>query len=182
MIDYTGYTFLLPDSLYPFYQFYSSFLHFDALAIGCMAAILYVNYNKEMLRILSKFGGASAMLAAALILVPYILIRLHPNELFIKMTGYTLQAVGFAMLILQSILFPQFFKPLNWAIVRHIGVLSYSIYIWQMLFCSDPQSFGLSHVWFMSFYGWLVPVFLVAIVSYYCFERPLMALRAKFRK
>jgi peptidoglycan/LPS O-acetylase OafA/YrhL len=33
----------------------------------------------------------------------------------------------------------------------------------------------------MSFYGWWVPVFVVAAVSYYCFEKPLAKLRARFR-
>jgi peptidoglycan/LPS O-acetylase OafA/YrhL len=51
-----------------------------------------------------------------------------------------------------------------------------------MIFCSDPQNFGWSHVWFMSFPGWLLAALLAAVLSYHCLEKPLMRLRARFRK
>ena len=177
----SGYTILLPDALSPFFEDFSSFFYFDSLAIGCMAAVLYVKYNREILIMFSKHGTAIALTGATFILGPYILEKLYLAHLFTTFAGNFFQAIGFAMLLLQSIFFPRFFKPLNWAITRQIGVLSYSIYIWHMLFCSNPQSFGLSHVWFMSFRGWLVAVFLVATVSYYCLEKPVMALRERFR-
>jgi peptidoglycan/LPS O-acetylase OafA/YrhL len=83
---------------------------------------------------------------------------------------------------LQSIFSPQLFKPLNWPVIRNLGILSYSIYIWQMVFCSDPQNFGWPHVWFMSFPGWLLAALLAATLSYHGLEKPLMRLRARFRK
>jgi peptidoglycan/LPS O-acetylase OafA/YrhL len=121
-------------------------------------------------------------LGLALVLLPYILGKLFPAAISIAAMLPTFQATGFSMLILQSILSPQLFKPLNWAVVRNLGVLSYSIYIWQMLFCSDPQQFGWPHVWFMSFPGWLLAALLAALVSYHGLEKPLMRLRARFRK
>ncbi len=171
----------LPPALYPFVQIHSSLFYFDSLAIGCMSAILFVKHNREVVMILSRFGGASAMIGAALILIPLVLSRGFPFVSLFLASGGTFQAVGFAMLLLQSILFPQLFKPLNWPIARQIGVLSYSVYIWHMPFCADPHIFGLPNVWFMSFDGWLASVFLVATTSYYCFERPLLGLRARFR-
>lgn len=96
--------------------------------------------------------------------------------------GNTLQAIGFAILLLQSILFPQIFKPLNWPAVKTLGVLSYSIYIWQQLFWQNPESFGFQKVWFMTFPGWFLTTGLVAVFSYYGLEKPLMGLRAYFRK
>jgi peptidoglycan/LPS O-acetylase OafA/YrhL len=175
------YTGLVPPALSPFFQMLSSLFYFDSLAICCMTAILFVKYNREIVSMLSRFGGACAVMGAGLVVIPHILTRMFPSAYFFLVSGSIFQAVGFATLLLQSILFPRYFKPLNWAIVRQIGVLSYSIYIWQMIFCADPAIFGLPHVWFMSFYFWLAPAFLVALVSYYCFEKPLMALRARFR-
>jgi peptidoglycan/LPS O-acetylase OafA/YrhL len=57
----------------------------------------------------------------------------------------------------------------------------YSIYIWQQLFCTQPEVFGLGKVWWMSFPGWLVPALTVAFISYYGFERPFLRLRTRFR-
>ncbi len=180
-ISYTGYTVLLPAALDPLFQRYSSLYYFDSLAIGCMAAVLFVKYNREILTLLSRFGGVIAMVGAALVLVPDILSKLYLARGFIAIAGSTVQAVGLAMLLLQSILFPRFFKPLNWALVRQIGVLSYSIYIWHGIFWANPHRYGLPHVWFLSFYGWLAAVFPVAMISYYCLERPVTNLRARLR-
>ena len=93
----------------------------------------------------------------------------------------TFQTIGFTLLLILSIFSPRYFKPLNWRIVRQVGVLSYSIYIWQMLFCTPPQAYGLERAWFLSFYGWWWAVLLVAVCSYYCLEKPLMSLRRRFR-
>jgi peptidoglycan/LPS O-acetylase OafA/YrhL len=70
---------------------------------------------------------------------------------------------------------------LNCKWIRHLGELSYSINIWQQLFCADPALYGLGTVWWLSFPGWLVPVFVTAYTSYYLLERPLFRLRSRFR-
>lgn len=98
--------------------------------------------------------------------------------------GPTLQAPGMAILVLQSVVMPGWglFRALNWWWVRRIGVLSYSIYIWQQLFCTKPTVFGLGAVWWMSFPGWLVPVFAISFIFYYGFERPFLKLRARLHE
>lgn len=63
-----------------------------------------------------------------------------------------------------------FFKLLNSRVMQKIGVLSYSIYIWQQLFLTEL--FG--------FYG-ILWLFCVSIFSYYIFERPIINLKYKFR-
>jgi peptidoglycan/LPS O-acetylase OafA/YrhL len=85
--------------------------------------------------------------------------------------------------MLNSVLMPAngFNRILNWRLVSHLGVLSYSIYIWQQLFCSKPESFGLEKAWWLSFPYWIVPAFFTAIVSYYVLERPILSLRHKFK-
>jgi peptidoglycan/LPS O-acetylase OafA/YrhL len=92
------------------------------------------------------------------------------------------EALGFALLMLQSVFLPDWgiYRVLNWRWVCQIGVLSYSIYIWQQIFCTEPEKFGLGPVWWMSFPGWLVPVFVVSFISYYGLERPILKLRVHF--
>jgi peptidoglycan/LPS O-acetylase OafA/YrhL len=100
----------------------------------------------------------------------------------IALTGHTLQAAGFAILLLDSVIAPEksIYQFLNHRLVKHIGVLSYSIYIWQQIFC-NPQLLGLNpQTWWMSFPGWLVPGVLVALLSYYGLEMPFFRLRKRY--
>lgn len=174
---------ILPSGIWisPFFQRYSSFNYFDSVALGCMSAVLLMRYRNEVRIISVRLPRAIFLASAAFIVVPQILVKCFVAAWLTVPLGPTLQAIGFSLLLLLSILSPQFFKPLNSVLVRQIGVLSYSIYIWQMLFCTNPKAFGLPHVWFLSFYGWWWMALLVAICSYYCLEKPLMSLRARLR-
>jgi peptidoglycan/LPS O-acetylase OafA/YrhL len=159
-----------------------SFLnYFDSLAVGCACAVLLARRGDA----LRTWLGARPRLiqATALVLILVSKVQLGVPGRIVMGLGPTLQASGIAILLLQSVLFPDsgFYRSLNWFWVRRIGVLSYSLYIWQELFCTDPKVLGLGPVWWMTFPGWLVPTFLVATISYYGFERPLLRLRARFR-
>jgi peptidoglycan/LPS O-acetylase OafA/YrhL len=168
--------------LHPFFQDFSFFNNFDSLAVGCLAAALFTRRESQIAAKLSAARWQSISLGMVLILFPYTLIRL---SLFRSLTvpfGNSCQSIGFAILLWQSILSPQFFKPLNWPVVQSLGVLSYSIYIWQQIFLCNPQNFGFSRFWFMRFPGAIVAVILVAMLSYYGLEKPLMGWRARFRE
>jgi peptidoglycan/LPS O-acetylase OafA/YrhL len=182
VINRLAYADVLPPAFHMLFPWSSFLNYFDSLAVGCIAALLLAQYTSRISALLNRSKWNSLLLGLALVLLPYILGKLFPAAISIAAMLPTFQATGFSMLILQSILSPQLFKPLNWAVVRNLGVLSYSIYIWQMLFCSDPQQFGWPHVWFMSFPGWLLAALLAALVSYHGLEKPLMRLRARFRK
>jgi peptidoglycan/LPS O-acetylase OafA/YrhL len=96
----------------------------------------------------------------------------------------TLQALGIALLILQSIFRPGcgVFKLLNNPVVCKLGVLSYSIYIWHMIAWQTRafQSFG--NVWWRAFPGWIITGIGVAAISYYFLEKPLFQLRSKLTR
>ncbi len=63
----------------------------------------------------------------------------------------------------------------------HLGVLSYSTYIWQQMFClTDASIFGVPDGWWASFPIWILLALLAAHASYYLVEKPLLKLRAKF--
>ena len=173
-------------AILPLFNNFSFFNYFDSLAVGCIAAILLTKHEAQISAMLKKVRAGSILLGLAMLLIPYLMVRQHYHFFMLVGPGIpfgnTCQAVGFAILLLQSILSPQLFKPLNWPVVKQLGVLSYSIYIWQQLFCSDPQTFGFTNVWFMTFPGWILTACLVAMLSYYGLEKPLMGLRAYFRK
>jgi peptidoglycan/LPS O-acetylase OafA/YrhL len=70
-------------------------------------------------------------------------------------------------------------KSLDWAPIALVGRLSYSLYLWQQIFCllvwpghSSP---------FMRLPLNLIPITFFATLSYLIIERPLFKVRAKFR-
>jgi peptidoglycan/LPS O-acetylase OafA/YrhL len=167
---------------HPFFPWSSFLNYFDSLAVGCITAILLARNVSQVSAAMNRSKWKSILSGVALVLIPYVFGKLFPTAISIAALSPIFQATGFAILILQSILSPQFFKPLNWSVMRNLGILSYSVYIWQMIFCSDPHNFGWPRVWFMSFPGWLLAALLAAMLSYHCLEKPLMRLRARFRK
>ncbi|MBF0153681.1 MAG: acyltransferase [Magnetococcales bacterium] len=155
----------------------------DSLAIGCGCAFLLDRYPSILKRVLTTRPWKPALVALAMILTPYILVRLLILGIVTVPLGSTLEVLGLAVLVLQSIFMPDwgFYRILNWRLVSNIGILSYSIYIWQQIFCTKPELFGLGPVWWISFPGWLVAVLVVSFVSYHGLERPLFNLRTRFR-
>ncbi len=160
---------------------YSFLNHCDALAIGCIAAFLAARQHPLWRSVVTSKGVVA--LGGLLVLVPQALSLMFLLGPLTVPFGPTLQAVGIAVCLLASVESPEWgaFRWLNNRAVVQIGVLSYSIYIWQMLFCSDPLGFGLSPTTLLSFPLWILSAVAVASLSYYALEKPLISLRARWR-
>ncbi len=166
------------------FQGYSYFCNFDVLAYGCIAAVIF-HRRPNVLKLIFEKGGLVAFLSGILlILIPIFIGRRHwiPSRLG-EMVFISIQAIGFVFLLLHSVMCPQWptYRFLNWNWVRHLGLLSYSTYIWQQMFWSSESVFGVKNAWWTVFPIWILIALLVAHVSYYLLERPLLGLRAKFR-
>ncbi len=174
-----------PHDLYSLFNSASFLLNCDALAYGCLAAVLFTRHRERLQDFLGKSPMATAVSGLGLIITPAILQKLHlPTRIGVMITGSS-WSVGFGLLLLQSVLWPTrgFYRVLNWKWVRHLGVLSYSIYIWQQMFCGTGETiFGVKDAWWTSFPIWLATTLLAAHASYYLLEKPLLGLRARFRE
>jgi peptidoglycan/LPS O-acetylase OafA/YrhL len=178
VIDYLH---LSPENLRFLFFSYSFFAKFDSLAYGCLAAVLF-NYWRNPLETFcrKKFlaGGLGVLLVAAPCLSPY-----HGR---LQAAGYeSLQAMGFTLLLLNGVFNPDrgLNRLLNWKWVVQLGILSYSIYIWQQMFCgTGVMVFGIKDAWWTNFPSWIVAALLAACASYYLLEKPLLGLREKLRK
>jgi peptidoglycan/LPS O-acetylase OafA/YrhL len=86
--------------------------------------------------------------------------------------GYTATACAIVVVLEYLVRAPQSIagRVLNSNPARHIGVISYSIYLWQQIFTSDPVRLG----WWT-----YVFIFIVAEASYWLLERPLGRVRAR---
>lgn len=137
----------------------------DQLAIGCLLAIFHL----RMPRIKKSWAAAMLALAALSIWFP---ANTPYRTLFALFCIKPVVDVCIAGLILHVIQVP--YWALNCRPVTWLGRISYSLYLWQELFCSNP--------YFHSGLSLTVPAVICASVSYYVFEQPLLRLRDKWFK
>lgn len=134
----------------------------DQLAIGCLLAIFAAR--------LPKISGYLAVgMLLAVIFIPWFPANSPARTLFMLFGLRPLLHVSIAGLVLHVIQVP--YRTLNWGPVAWLGQISYSVYLWQELFCSNASlHFG---------YFLVLPTLACACLSYYLVERPMLRLREK---
>ena len=158
------------------------FKRIDSIALGCLIAF----YKDNLLRILKPYFKSlfymSLLGVYLLIYLPIINTRLNLNlDLIVVTFGTTfgtLANIFIGVIMLYSVFGPHnfWFRLLNSKVLNYIGLLSYSIYLWQQLFIS-----GLNY-WVTSFPQNLIFAFLAAMFSFYCIEQPFLKLKDRFQK
>lgn len=137
----------------------------DQLAIGCLLAAL-----KPRLPRITK-PVALLMLTAALAIEWFPAIT-PARTIFMLFVLRPILDVALAGLVLHVIQVP--YRALNWGPVAWLGRISYSLYLWQELFCSSRTlHFG---------YSLILPSLACACLSYYIVEKPMLQLREKITK
>ncbi|MEZ8879696.1 MULTISPECIES: acyltransferase family protein [Vibrio] len=143
----------------------------DALAMGC-----FIAYMKEAGFTLPSYFGSRwfIVVPVAMILVPSALYKLSPAWFYVL--GQTLINVCAALMILR---YSQFnhglsFTILNSKLAVWLGVLSYSLYLWQ-----EPFLNSWTREWYATWPINIVLVFIFALISYFLIERPGLKLRKK---
>ena len=161
---------------------WNSLKNFDSLAFGCASAVLFAHRREMIEPLLKRYALWAAGLGIALVAFPFISNWLPLKPVAIVQLQPALQALGFSILLLHSIVSPDwgFHRMLNHQWIRQVGIWSYSLYIWQQLFWKPPHILGLDHIWWMG--AWIIPLFALAIVSYYGLERPFFKLRSRHRE
>jgi peptidoglycan/LPS O-acetylase OafA/YrhL len=132
----------------------------DGLAVGCLLAI----FAPRMPRIP---GYVAALMTAAVFLVPLFPANTPAKTLLQLFVLQPLLQISIAGTILHVIQVP--YRFLNWGPVAWLGKISYSLYLWQEVFCSNP-SLKLGYSLALLAVG-------AACLSYYFVERPMLRLR-----
>lgn len=123
------------------------------------------------------------VLAVAVMAVPPALSSHLLLGWFTVMIGPTPQALAAGYLVCSFVLHRQGrgYTLLNLKPVVYIGVLSYSLYVWQEPFFSEPSVFGVKSSIFLTFPINLISLLAVAMLSYHLLEEPLVNLRRSLR-
>ncbi|MFT3915091.1 MAG: acyltransferase [Anaeromyxobacteraceae bacterium] len=149
----------------------------DALAVGCLVAL-------ERGRLLgpapsralaTAASGPAALLSAAFLAVASPLLVLRFHGWYEYPVRYTLEALAVASILVWALRNPASAvgRLLNLPAVAHVGVLSYSLYLWQQPFFSgEARNLALGR-----FPLNVLAALAVAELSYRLVERPALGLR-----
>jgi peptidoglycan/LPS O-acetylase OafA/YrhL len=135
-------------------------IYSSQLAIGCLLAIVAPR--------MPKISRPMALaMCAIFVLVPWFPGTSPVRTLFELFFLFPALHVAVAGLVLHVIQTP--YPILNWAPVAWLGRISYSLYLWQELFCSNVAL----HAGFVL----VLPAIACACLSYYLIEQPMLRLR-----
>ena len=154
----------------------------DSLMFGCVAALLQ---GTPLFERVYSFATKVWWIPPAVIFLSDCIGARFQNYWQFPL-GYTFCGAAIAFFLLWCVRNPYSAvgRVLNCRPVMHIGVLSYSIYIWQTLFLheSNASVFGPSLKLISTFPGNLVAILIVAELSYYLIEQPSLRLRNRIMR
>lgn len=145
----------------------------DSLAMGCLLAMVggwleLKNWYLRLFRPVSSVGLVAVVL----------LINRYMGYTVVHVFGTSVINLCLAILIHRCIYCSRDWvgQMLNWKPIAFVGVLSYSLYLWQQLFLNRESS-----AWACSFPQNLVFAVAAALGSYFLLEKPLLKLRRRLR-
>ena len=148
----------------------------DILMFGCLLALLPWDGRvmTSLKKLVAQRGVQVAFLGYLFVASPLLIEQFHGK--FLLPVGLTLEGICIALLLLWTVHMPETalgrFLNLKW--VARIGVLSYSLYLWQQAFTA-PLPNVMSRLLPFN----LIAAYLVAECSYRLVEQPLLRLRKK---
>lgn len=151
----------------------------DSLAIGCAMALLYRRHAARLESGLSAWSWSS--LAAVILFGQWIEFSKHYPAAVLAFAPLA-QGVALAVVVLFSTA-PSagpLHRFLNQRGVVRLGVLSYSLYVWHLLFLSHFMGPSWSDLPTHHWTTWWIGVGVVAALSYRFIERPFLGLRGRF--
>ena len=145
----------------------------DSLAMGCLLARFrpWLERQRWYLRLLEP---GWSLLLLALVLV----INRLSGYTVVEVFGLAILNLALAVLVHRCVYHAEdtFGRFLNWKPVTYVGVLSYSLYLWQQLFINRT-----SGAWMNAFPQNFVFAIAAGLASYYIVEKPLLKWRQRLR-
>ncbi len=175
LIPFIRWYFQKHTDLCPLMNTLTIFYRLDAIATGCLCAL----YCDSIIKWLTPNWNKVFFISMILLFCPYI-------SDFIMHLGFLTDAVGtshrtianilIAVVMMYSVFGPRgiWFNFLNLKIMHHLGLWSYSLYLWQQFFIYKTD------YWFNTFPLNLILLLCTALFSHYIIEKPFLKLKARF--
>jgi len=146
----------------------------DTLMAGCLLALLAQTHGWR--RWAERWITAwfvAALVVIGMLIVPYATAKAGTGPLAMPcvVLGFSVTAISIAAALEYLVRTPDspLGRMLNAGPIRHLGILSYSVYLWQQLFTGFPRLGVLMY-----------PLILIAAeLSFWLIEKPIMRLRAR---
>jgi peptidoglycan/LPS O-acetylase OafA/YrhL len=145
----------------------------DSLATGCILALTRSRLERQSWY-LNLFRPVPACSTVAVILI----LNRFAGYTVVGVLGTSIINIAIALLVHRCVVKHEDYVGafLNWPPVAFIGVLSYSLYVWQQLFLNRNSS-----SWINAFPENILLAAGAALASYYVIEKPMMGLRRRLR-
>jgi len=145
----------------------------DSLATGCLLA-----WMRPWLEARNWYLWLFKPAVSGSILVLVFLLNRYLNHTVVEVFGTSVINVSLAVLIHRSVYhsYGLVGRLLNLGAVRWVGILSYSLYIWQQPFLDRSSA-----SWICAFPQNLILALVAAVCSYFILEKPLLRLRHRLR-
>ena len=145
----------------------------DSLMAGSLAALLYKDERFQLV-LKRLYFYKIPILAALLTFFVFPFLGARFRGMFYLPVGWTLENLGVVLVLLWAIDHPtsKVGLALNGRMLVHIGIISYSLYLWQQLFLTDLTAF-----FWNRFPLNLLFTLLAAELSYFAVEKPVLTWR-----
>ncbi|MGN8072784.1 acyltransferase family protein [Mucilaginibacter sp. 22184] len=160
----------------PLYYFTHFLIKFQCIAVGCLFALLAFSkiFDGEWIMKTKLYGNGLAV---------FLIFYLNFDDFYTVKTTYVNLIISILVgyLIITNLMVKNdwIFRVLNTKALSFVGILSYSIYIWHMLFASfDPK---LPDVFSRIPYN-IPGLIIVPLLSYFLFEKYFLTLKKKFSR
>ena len=151
---------------------------FDAIAIGVLLG--EVLRRPKLADRLLKLGMSSSVLIVSvlflLFLSPYLTARFHGS--YGLTIGKTAQMVAVCLIVIHAVYRQAgpLFMLLNWKPLVWVGVLSYSLYVWNNMFLYSDGD------WLLNVFPYnYLSVVSMGVISYYFIESPFLKLKVRIQ-
>jgi hypothetical protein len=154
------------------------FTRIDSIATGCLFALYKDEILKKIKSHWQKIFYASVLIIFSVRVLKFTMSKINLGFVFIPFgtTHGTIANFAIAFIMMYSVFGPRksWFWFLNSKAINYIGVLSYSIYLWQQLFIYEAGNIGIAYPQNLFF------IFIIAMFSYHCIEKPFLMLKKRF--
>ena len=151
---------------------------FDSIGAGVLLGELL--RNDKIKDRLFRLANNRLILSISILFIVFIspILNIHFRGLYMLTVGKTLELIGISVLIVAAISNRKtlLFRLLNSRVLSKIGILSYSIYLWNNLFLYDDGK-----LIFNQFPLNFLCVFGMGIFSYYIVEKPFLRIKDRFK-